>query len=108
MKFKISFLFLLFVVAFSMPLSESQKSDGEIAKELYSEIGNTEVRGAQPILVGYSDNNKKVLSENGQNMADVRKTEENTYDISGSTGISALLFVSSLFVVFFIMYRACR
>lgn len=131
MKPKIVILFFSFV-AFCI-LSPVSKAENIVAEypnkgQVLSESGSLLLNEAQPdpvkhaenepVLVQKDDSNskKKDLKDEKISVETVKETTNtgfrsimpDSFDISGSTGISALLFVSSLLVVFFIMYRACR
>lgn len=131
MKHKKVVLFFSFV-AFCILLPVS-KTEDIVAKypnkgQVLSESGSLLLNDAQPDPVKHAENDPVLVQKDDSNSkkkdlkdekSSVETVKESTntgfraimpdsFDISGSTGISALLFVSSLLVVFFIMYRACR
>lgn len=119
MKSENKLLFILFV-AFCLLLPSSEAEEIETTKlTLPSEGGNILIPNNNPIGQK-SENEKKELNKDVQKHDEEKEDERknistglrsimpDSLDISGSTGISVLLFVCSLLVVFFIMYRACR
>ncbi|XP_063700331.1 uncharacterized protein LOC134830704 [Culicoides brevitarsis] len=113
-------LFLSFV-AFGLSTTTPEK-DSSKKEVILSESGSVVIPETQPDPVKHPESTvndtasskKKDLKESPvtddakTGNSGIRAMVPDSLDISGSTGISVLLFVSSLLVVFFIMYRACR